>query len=61
MPEIRGYKTLDMIAQEIGATDDQVRGLIAVLKIVPVILPEDRRRRYYTPEDIKRIKEAASK
>jgi DNA-binding transcriptional MerR regulator len=55
MPERNGYKTIDLIAKELGITEDQVRALIAVLDIQSRTFPDDRRPRYYSPEDIARI------
>jgi hypothetical protein len=44
--------------EEIGATEEQVRALIALLNIKPEFFPDDRRRRYYSPQDVDRIKRA---
>jgi hypothetical protein len=55
MPERDGYKTIDVIANDLGITDDQVRVLIALLDIQSRTFPDDRRPRYYSPEDIARI------
>jgi hypothetical protein len=60
MPEKNGYKTIDVIMAELGATEEQVRALIALLKIQPTFFPDDRRRRYYSAEDVERIKRAVS-
>ena len=60
MPTKDGYKTMDVIMEEIGATEEQVRALIALLKITPTFFPDDRRRRYYSPDDVARIKKAVS-
>jgi hypothetical protein len=60
MPVKDGYKTIDVIMSELGATEEQVRALIALLKIQPIFFPDDRRRRYYSPEDVQRIKKAVS-
>ncbi len=56
MPEKEGYKTIDVIMQELGATEEQVRALIVLLKVEPKFFPDDRRRRYYSSQDIERIK-----
>jgi len=56
MPERNGYKTIDVIMEEIGATEEQVRALIALLNMKPEFFPDDRRRRYYSPQDVDRIK-----
>jgi hypothetical protein len=60
MPAKNGYKTIDVIMAELEATEEQVRALIALLKIQPTFFPDDRRRRYYSPEDVERIKRAVS-
>jgi hypothetical protein len=60
MPIKDGYKTIDVIMEELGATEEQVRALIALLKINPTFFPDDRRRRYYSPEDVSRMKKAVS-
>jgi hypothetical protein len=60
MPIKDGYKTIDVIMDELGATEEQVRALIALLKINPTFFPDDRRRRYYSPEDVSRMKKAVS-
>jgi DNA-binding transcriptional MerR regulator len=56
MPERNGYKTIDIIAKELGITEDQVRAFIAVLDIQSRTFPDDRRPRYYSPEDVERIR-----
>lgn len=56
MPERNGYKTLDLIAKELGVSEDKVRALIAVLNIQSRTFPDDRRPRYYSPEDIERLR-----
>ncbi|MGO8946768.1 MAG: hypothetical protein ACLQUY_03700 [Ktedonobacterales bacterium] len=60
MPIKDGYKTIDVIMEELGATEEQVRALIALLKITPTFFPDDRRRRYYSPDDVDRMKKAVS-
>lgn len=55
MPERSGFKTIDLIAKDLGITEDQVRVLIALLDIQSRTFPDDRRPRYYSPEDIARI------
>jgi hypothetical protein len=61
MPEKDGYKTIDLIAEELNATPEEVRALISLLGIQPTIFREDKRRRYYSPQDIQRMKEAIGK
>ncbi len=58
MPEVNGYKTIDLIMQELNATEEEVRALISLLGIQPTIFREDKRRRFYSPEDIERMKRA---
>jgi hypothetical protein len=61
MPQRDGYKTIDLIAEELGVSEDKVRATINVLGLQPMFFPDDRRPRYYSPEDIKRIKEVFDK
>ncbi len=56
MPERNGYKTLDLIASELGVGERKVRQAIEAMKIEPVTFRVDQRYRYYSPEDIERIK-----
>lgn len=57
MPTRDGYKTIDVIAQELGVAESRIRALIAVLDIQSRTFPDDRRPRYYSPEDINRIRD----
>ncbi len=57
MPEVNGYKTLDLVAQESGVGERKVREAIEELRIIPTTFNIDRRVKYYSPEDIKRIRE----
>lgn len=57
MAERNGYKTLDLVAQEIGVSERKVRQAIDALKIEPTIFNLDHRYRYYSPDDVKRISE----
>jgi hypothetical protein len=57
MPEKDGYKTIDLVIQEIGAPESRIRLAIAALDIQARTFPTDRRHRYYSLEDIGRIKE----
>jgi hypothetical protein len=57
MPIRDGYKTIDVIAQELGAPESRIRALIGLLNIQSRTFPDDRRPRYYSPEDVERIKE----
>jgi hypothetical protein len=46
---------------ELDATEEQVRALIALLNINPEFFPDDRRRRYYSKEDVQRMKDAVGR
>jgi hypothetical protein len=61
MPEREGYKTIDLIAQELNATQDEIRALISLLGIQPTIFREDKRRRFYSPQDVQRMREAINR
>jgi hypothetical protein len=52
-----GYKTPEEIAVEFRQTYNRIMTAIRELNIVPVIFPEDRRRRYYSPEDKEKIRQ----
>ncbi|MBA3823140.1 MAG: hypothetical protein H0X24_04430 [Ktedonobacterales bacterium] len=58
MPERDGYLTLEEVRQELKATEEQVRALIALLGIQPHFFPDDGRRRFYKITDVDRMKEA---
>ena len=58
MAEHPGYMTLDQIKQELRASDEEIRALISLLGIQPTFFPEDKRRRYYSNQDIERMKKA---
>jgi hypothetical protein len=57
MPTRDGYKTIDIIMQELGYTEFKIRDAIKNLGIQPVTFNADRRVKYYSDADIKRIKE----
>lgn len=57
MPEIKGYKTLDLVVQEVGAGKRKIREAIDALQIEPTTFKIDRRVKYYSPEDVRRIKD----
>jgi hypothetical protein len=60
MSEINGYKTIDSIAEELNdlrVGEPKIRQAIRELKIEPTIFKVDLRARYYSPDDIKRIRE----
>lgn len=57
MPERNGYKTIDLIAQELEVGERKVRQAIEALGIEPTVFRIDQRYRYYSPEDVKRIKD----
>jgi hypothetical protein len=52
-----GYKTPEQIAVELEKTYNRIMTAIRELNIVPTIFPEDRRRRFYSPQDVERIRE----
>jgi hypothetical protein len=52
-----GYKTPEEIAVELKQTYNRIMTAIRELYMVPTIFPDDRRRRYYSPDDIRKIKE----
>ena len=55
MPERNGYKTIDLVAQQLGMSEDKVRVALTALEIQPIVFPDNRRPRYYSPEDIEKI------
>jgi DNA-binding transcriptional MerR regulator len=61
MPEKNGYKTIDLIAKELGITEGEVRTLIKIMNIQSTTFPDDRRPRYYSPQDIERMKQLIQK
>ncbi len=52
-----GYKSVEQIAVELNQTLNRIQTAIRELGIVQKVFPDDRRRRYYSPEDIDRIKD----
>jgi hypothetical protein len=52
-----GFKTPEEIAVEFRVPMSRVQAAIRELNIVPSIFPDDRRRRYYSPDDIRKIKD----
>lgn len=56
VPEKDGFKTIDLIAGELSLSEDKVRTLIAVLNLQPRTFSDDRRRRYYSPDDVERLR-----
>jgi len=60
VPEINGFKTIDLIVEELKELrvgEPKLREAIKDLGIEPTVFKVDRRARYYSPNDIKRIKE----
>jgi hypothetical protein len=57
MPEKGGYKTLDLIMEELKIGQPKARQAIKVLNIQPTAFNRDKRIKYYSPEDIQRLKE----
>lgn len=56
MPELNGHKTMDLIAQELGVPLRKIRQAIDALHIEAKTFNVDLRYRYYSADDIKRIK-----
>lgn len=57
MPVKDGYKTLDLIVQELDATEYKVREAVRNLGIEPTTFNRDRRIKYYSAEEVERIKQ----
>jgi hypothetical protein len=57
MPERNGYKTLDLIVTELGYSEFKIRDAVRTLNIQPVTFNADRRVKYYSPQDVQRIKD----
>lgn len=57
MPAIDGYKTLDLVMKELGIGEPKVREAIRELDIHTTTFNADRRAKYYSPQDVERIKE----
>jgi hypothetical protein len=59
MPVIDGYKTIDIILQEVqdlGVGEFKIREAIRTLGIEATRFNADLRARYYSPQDVERIK-----
>jgi hypothetical protein len=57
MPIRQGYRTLDEIISELGFTEFKIRDAIRNLGIQPVTFNADRRVKFYSDADVKRIKD----
>jgi hypothetical protein len=57
MPETNGYKTLDLVMKELGIGEPKVRQAIAALGITPTTFNIDKRSKYYSREDVERIRD----
>lgn len=57
MPEMNGYKTLDLVMKELGIGEPKARQAIAALGITPTVFNVDKRSKYYSQEDIERMRE----
>jgi hypothetical protein len=57
MPVRDGYKTIDLIIQELGYTEYKIRDAIKKLSIEPKTFNFDRREKYYSDQDVKQIKD----
>ena len=60
MPVPAGYKTVEQIAVELDQTLNRIQTAVRELNLPQAVFPEDRRRRYYSPEDIEKIKQWVS-
>lgn len=56
MPEREGYMSQGEIEQETGESYFRVRIAIATLNIKPTTFPRDRRKNYFTLEQVEQIK-----
>jgi hypothetical protein len=57
MAEFDGYKTLDLVMKELGIGEPKVRQAIAALAIVPTVFNVDKRTKYYSQQDIERMRD----
>lgn len=57
MHELEGYKTLDLLMRELGIGLPKARAAIKALNIQPERFNRDKRVKYYSPEDIQRVKD----
>jgi hypothetical protein len=57
MAEFDGYKTLDLVMKELGIGEPKVRQAIAALGIVPTVFNVDKRTKYYSQQDIERMRD----
>lgn len=57
MPEINGYKTIDVIAREMGVGERKIRKAIEELGIEATSFKIDLRQKYYSPSDVKRVRD----
>ena len=51
-----GYKSVEQIAVEFAQSLNRIQTAIRELDIVQKVFSDDRRRRYYSPEDIEQIR-----
>jgi hypothetical protein len=56
VPEIDGYKTLDLVMKELNIGEPKVREALKQLGIQPTTFNADRRVKYYSAEDVERIR-----
>lgn len=57
MPEVEGYKTLDLVRQELHVGQPKIRAALKALQVQPTRFNRDKRVKYYSPEDIQRTRE----
>ena len=57
MPVRDGHKTIDVIIQELGFSEFKIRDAIKHVGVQPITYNADRRVKYYSADDVRRIKE----
>jgi hypothetical protein len=57
MAEIDGYKTLELVMKELGIGEPKARQAIAALNITPTTFNFDKRSKYYSRDDVARMRE----
>jgi len=56
VPEMDGYKTLDLVMKELNIGEPKVREALKQLGIQPTTFNADRRVKYYSAEAVERIR-----
>lgn len=57
VPELEGYKTLDLVMRELCIGKPKVRAVLKALDIQPTRFNFDKRIKYYSQEDVRRMHE----